>query len=153
MQLKGEIFWEVGKTLTKHTWEKGECVTSPEFPIMENCSLIIEFYPAGIDSLDFPLFRRIRTNTNGAMEIEGKEQLCHAERVSRIHAFYDDYHDGECCANNAARMFEGIGSFHDLKIFHYFPELCYRLIYNITVTLNYNECTLGDCDSGENLSF
>ncbi|GIY39590.1 uncharacterized protein CDAR_371151 [Caerostris darwini] len=127
----GTIFWEVGKTLTKYTWEKGECVTSPEFPIMYNCSLIIEFYPAGVGNLDFPLFRRIRTNTNGAMVIEGEEQLCHGERLARIFTFYDEYHDGESYANNAARQLGGIGSFHDLKIIHSLPELCYRLIYTV----------------------
>ncbi|GIX87400.1 uncharacterized protein CEXT_603001 [Caerostris extrusa] len=131
MQLKGEVFWEVGKTLTKDTWEKGECVTSPEFPILDNCSLIIKFYPAGISNMDFPVFRRIRTNTNGAMKIVGEVQLCHRDTLAKIYKFSDDYHDGESCGNNAVRKLEDIGSFHRFKIFHSLPELCYRLIYTI----------------------
>ncbi|GBM14494.1 hypothetical protein AVEN_182012-1 [Araneus ventricosus] len=76
MPIKGEIFWEVGKSLTKETWAKGEFVTCSEFPITNACALIVKFYPGGVDNSERPFSRFIRTNTEGDFKMCGECQLC-----------------------------------------------------------------------------
>ncbi|KAF8781731.1 hypothetical protein HNY73_012100 [Argiope bruennichi] len=129
MPKKGEIFWEVGKNLLKETWSKGECVSSPEFPITENCSLIVEFYPAGMTT-DSPTFKLIRTNTEGALKMCFGSQLCHGITIVKMYRFEDVFNDGDS-SSSKSWFLEDIGSLRLLKIFHSLPELCYRLIYTI----------------------
>ncbi|KAF8781730.1 hypothetical protein HNY73_012099 [Argiope bruennichi] len=128
MPIKGEIFWEVGKSLTKDTWTKGECVTSPEFPVTEKCSLIVKFYPGGFGNTDRPTFIRFRTNTDDPLKMCGEVQLCHGITIAKIYTFEDNYKVGESICT---RHLDDIGSLHRLKIFHSLPDMCYRLLYTI----------------------
>ncbi|CAL1261841.1 unnamed protein product [Larinioides sclopetarius] len=131
MPRKGEIFWEVGKSLTKETWAKGECLTSPAFPITDTCSLMVKFYPGGVDDTDRPIFRYIRTNTEGTMKMCGTSQLCHGTTIAKMYTFEDDFKVGESVCKTCL---DDIGSLKRLKIFHSLPELCYRLLYTIVDT-------------------
>ncbi|CAL1286794.1 unnamed protein product [Larinioides sclopetarius] len=130
MPKKGEIFWEVGKSLTKETWVKGEFVTSPEFPITNTCSLIVKFYPAGIDDSERPSFLITRTSSEAAFKMSGECQLCHGITIVKIYIFEDNYENGQ--SSLPIWVLKDIGSLRRLKIFHSLPELCYRLLYTIT---------------------
>lgn len=128
MLKKGEIFWEVGKQLCKSTWDRGEFVKSPMFPITDTCSLEIYFYPGGLGDYENPLFKRVRNNTDEYMRIKGEIQLCHGITIAKWYRLDDIFQKGENCCTFSL---QDIPSHAKFKIFHSLPDLCYRLIYTI----------------------
>ncbi|GFT50136.1 uncharacterized protein NPIL_158341 [Nephila pilipes] len=128
MPKKGEIFWEMGKSLLKDSWQKGEFVSSPEFSITDICSIVVQFYPAGDRSCEKPLFIYVRTNTHGAVRISGNVQLCHDFRITKEYRSDVHFKDSQ---SSTRHCLKDIASIARLKIFHSLPDLCYRFVYEI----------------------
>ncbi|GFX48400.1 uncharacterized protein TNCV_4613961 [Trichonephila clavipes] len=128
MPKKGEIFWRMGEGLLKDFWQRGEFISSPEFPITDTCSIYFQFYPEG-DFDDRPTFKLICTNTNGSLSISGDWQLCHGETIAKWYIFEKKvFKKGESASSH---YLLDVGNAARFKIFHSLPELCFRLIYKI----------------------
>ncbi|GFY48689.1 uncharacterized protein TNIN_441041 [Trichonephila inaurata madagascariensis] len=117
----------MGEGLNRNSWQKGEFISSPEYPITDTCSIYVHFYLEG-EFDDKPIFKLIRTNTNGSLSISGDWQLCHGETIAKWYILKNVFENGE---STSSHYLPDVGNAARFKIFHSLPELCFRLIYKI----------------------